>query len=289
MSSQAPWEKYQKQAESGPWEKYQPTKQTEDERRAGQSFMQNWTENAGAMYEGDAEGLPAQAAGGLTALGMIAPAMLPAALPVGAARMLADPRVGGAIAGVSELVRTGDPGRALIVGAAGATATSGVAAIARELGKQVAKRAITREAAAEALRAAVRAERAAKMRTSTSVPSAGGATATRSTPGEVVPFPTSQTMRVPAPAAAPVKPSLSASAPATAAAPKMAPAAPDPAALVRFGREAAARDPKVGEQIWYVADAAGQPLRVVKSTARLTADEKAKGYTMSWIKNLWKK
>lgn len=207
MSSQpAPWEKYQK-AESGPWEKYQPTKQTEADRRAGQSFMQNWTENAGAMYEGELEGLPAQAKGAATAAGMTLPAIALPAL-AGAAgtmgmvgRVASDPRAWAAVAGGATLLKTGSPTQA--AGAA-ATAYGGSrlsAGILKSLGRFLQNK--------ESARAATQAVKAAsKGRSTTTPPIQGRATSTSTAPAEVLPFPERATITVarPAPVARPAAP-----------------------------------------------------------------------------------
>lgn len=236
MSSAPPWVKYQKKAESGPWEKYQtPREQPEFGIEVGKSVLgnrpeqtglQNWLEVAGEMYTGDSESLPMQAKGAMTAAGMTLPgialpAMAGSAGIVGAAaRLMSDPRVTAPVAAGMELYRSGSPTKAI-----GAALMGGGGGFA--IGRMLTKRALTLKQAEEAMRTATakkaEAERvlaeaekmkriaseAAALRTSTPVSAAGPATSTRTTPGDLIPFPTNPqqaavAMRVPARAPQPM-------------------------------------------------------------------------------------
>lgn len=72
---------------------------------------------------------------------------------------------------------------------------------------------------------------------------------------------------------------------ASAAAPAAKAVADNAGSLMQFGKEAAARNPKLGEKIWILLDGAGKPLRV------LTPDQAGAaaraGEPTTWIKNLW--
>lgn len=63
-------------------------------------------------------------------------------------------------------------------------------------------------------------------------------------------------------------------------------AASQHAQLMAFGKEVAARSPKVGERIWILLDEAGSPIR------QLTPDQAGaaarKGLKTTWVRNLWR-
>lgn len=58
------------------------------------------------------------------------------------------------------------------------------------------------------------------------------------------------------------------------------------AAMMRFGREAAAQNPKIGEKIWVLLDDAGMPIKTLTPGEAAAAARLGKPTT--WIKNLWR-
>jgi hypothetical protein len=56
-------------------------------------------------------------------------------------------------------------------------------------------------------------------------------------------------------------------------------------AVFEFAAEAARNNPKLGSKIWFLKDAAGNPVRVL--TPDQAAAAKRAGESVSWIKNLW--
>lgn len=63
--------------------------------------------------------------------------------------------------------------------------------------------------------------------------------------------------------------------------------ASDKAALMQFGKEAAARDPKIGEKIWVLLDKAGNPVKVL--TPDQAGAAKRAGEATTWVRNIWGK
>lgn len=56
-------------------------------------------------------------------------------------------------------------------------------------------------------------------------------------------------------------------------------------AVMEFAKDAAARNPKIGEKIWFTVDKAGNPLKIL--TPDQAGAAKRAGIPTSWAKNLW--
>jgi hypothetical protein len=84
-------------------------------------------------------------------------------------------------------------------------------------------------------------------------------------------------------------PAVAPAAPAVASA--VTPAAPATAdltraaALIRFARDVASRNPKIGEKIWVLLDASGAPIKTLTSDQAAAATRA--GQQTTWLRNLW--
>jgi hypothetical protein len=89
-----------------------------------------------------------------------------------------------------------------------------------------------------------------------------------------------------APAAAEAAPAVATATKAAATASRGAEVAARHNALVQFAKDAAAKNPKLGEKIWVALDPAGNPIRI------LTPDQagavKRAGQATTWVRNLWR-
>lgn len=86
-----------------------------------------------------------------------------------------------------------------------------------------------------------------------------------------------------APTVAEVAPAVAKAAPAVS---KGVEAATRHKALMEFAKDAAAKNPKIGEKIWYVADKAGNPVKIL--TPDQAGAAKRAGLETGWVRNLWK-
>lgn len=80
-----------------------------------------------------------------------------------------------------------------------------------------------------------------------------------------------------------VAPAIAKAAPAVSGA---AAAATRHNALIQFAKDAAAKNPKVGEKIWVALDDAGNPVRIL--TPDQAGAAKRAGQATTWVKNLWR-